>query len=134
MFRTAPVHLRKTHAAHNVHPLCMSIQHANPYYHAKNFLSNDKGLREMNFVQEQQTVSKIELMRGIQSWGLFMYDVVILSLTKSEPPPSKNHYSVFSTTLSSNFCLAFPLLVMNCLICDSNIWRDLRNMCMRGGT
>ena len=42
----------------------MCIKHANPCYHAKNDLSNDKGKREMNFVQEQQTLSKIELRRG----------------------------------------------------------------------
>ena len=30
----------------------------------KNFQSNDKGMGEMNFVQEQQTVSKIGVTRG----------------------------------------------------------------------
>ena len=41
----------------------MSIKHANPCYRAKKFQSNDKGMREMNFVQEQQTVSKIGVTR-----------------------------------------------------------------------
>ena len=43
----------------------MSFKHANPCYHVKNFQSNDKGMREMNFVQEQQTVSKIGVTRGM---------------------------------------------------------------------
>ena len=37
----------------------MSIRLANPCYHAKKFESKNKGMREMNFVQEQQTVSKL---------------------------------------------------------------------------
>ena len=37
----------------------MPILLANPCYHAKNCESKDKGMIEMNFVQEQQTVSKL---------------------------------------------------------------------------
>ena len=43
----------------------MSIRLANPCYHAKNCPSHDEGLREMNFVQEQQTVSKLGGRPGI---------------------------------------------------------------------
>ena len=36
--------------------ICVTVQ--------KNVQSNDKGMREMNFVQEQQTVSKIGVTHG----------------------------------------------------------------------